>query len=450
MSADDIGQRVRERDMTPFQMLVVGICIFINLLDGFDVLAMAFTAPAIAKEWGLKPTELGILFSAGLAGMATGSVLLSPLADRYGRRASVLLCLTLMTIGMLLSAMSQGTTHLLILRFVTGLGIGGVLPGINTLIAEYASRKRRDLCIGLMTMGYAVGATIGGIMAVFLISNFGWHYVFLVGGILSALTAVLVALVMPESIDFMLARRPPDALGQVNQVLSRLRLPPLVELPAVTTDRRHRTEFGTILSGGMRRITFLVCASFFLAMMTFYFLLNWTPKILFDLGLSMEGGISGAVLMNVAGVVGGVLLGWGTNRFGLARLTIAYMTLCFVSVVVFGVLPTSAFALLCGAFAIGFFMNGVIVGLYALVPTVYPPAVRATGAGLALGCGRLGATVGPLLAGLLIAGGWSHLAYFTVMALPMLLAAFVIGRIGAKPPGVVAMAAEPETVFGDA
>ncbi|QDJ11741.1 Vanillate transporter (plasmid) [Roseomonas mucosa] len=138
MNADDIGRHVRERNMTPFQTMVVGICIFINLLDGFDVLAMAFTAPAIAKEWGLQPTELGILFSAGLAGMATGSVLLSPLADRYGRRVSILICLALMTVGMLLSAAVQSTTQLLILRFVTGLGIGGILPSINTLIAEYA------------------------------------------------------------------------------------------------------------------------------------------------------------------------------------------------------------------------------------------------------------------------------------------------------------------------
>ena len=449
MNADDIGRHVRERNMTPFQTMVVGICIFINLLDGFDVLAMAFTAPAIAKEWGLQPTELGILFSAGLAGMATGSVLLSPLADRYGRRVSILICLALMTVGMLLSAAVQSTTQLLILRFVTGLGIGGVLPSINTLIAEYASQKRRDLCIGLMTMGYAAGATIGGIVAVFLISNFGWHSVFLAGGILSAATAVLVALALPESIDFLLARRPVDALGKINNALSRLQLPVLDSLPPVAVHERHRTEFGTILSGAMRRTTLLVCSSFFLAMMTFYFLLNWTPKILVDLGMSMEGGISGAVLMNIAGVIGGVLLGWCTNRFGLGRLTIAYMTLCFVRVVVFGMLPRSTIALLSGAFAIGFFMNGVIVGLYALVPTVYPPTVRATGAGLALGCGRLGATVGPFLAGMLIAGGWSPLTYFAVMALPMLLAAVVISRIAASPVHAAKVTTAPEAAFGD-
>ncbi|MFK4048219.1 MFS transporter, partial [Roseomonas mucosa] len=133
----------------------------------------------------------------------------------------------------------------------------------------------------------------------------------------------------------------------------------------------------------------------------------------------------------------------------LSRLTIAYMTLCFVSVVVFGMLPRSTIALLSGAFAIGFFMNGVIVGLYALVPTVYPPTVRATGAGLALGCGRLGATVGPFLAGMLIAGGWSPLTYFAVMALPMLLAAVVISRIAASPVHVAKVTTAPEAAFGD-
>ena len=429
MNAESIGLLVRNRQMTPFQGVAVGICIFINMLDGFDVLALAFTAPAIAREWGLDPAALGALFSAGLAGMAIGSVVLSPLADRYGRRASVLFCLLLMTVGMLLSAFAQSTTHLFVLRLLTGLGIGGVLPSINTIVAEYASIKRRDFCIGLMTMGYAVGATLGGLIAVVLLSNFGWPSVFLLGGALSAATALLVVTVMPESVDFLLARRPPKALERVNGVLTRLALPPLAELPPVTAGSRPRSEYKAIFAPNLRVTTVLVCASFFLAMTTFYFLLNWTPKILVDLGLSVQGGISGSVVMNLAGVVGGLLLGWNTNRFGLGRLTAIYMALCFVSVVVFGYIPVSMAALLSVAVAIGFFMNGVIVGLYALVPTVYPPAVRATGAGLALGCGRLGATVGPFVAGILIAQGWSRAAYFIAMAVPMLIAAGVVLRI---------------------
>lgn len=429
MSENDISTLIQSRRMTPFQVVVVGICIVISMLDGFDVLAMAFTAPVITREWALDPTALGALFSAGLAGMAIGAVLLSPLADRYGRRASVLFCLALMTVGMLLSAFAQNTAQLFTLRLVTGLGIGSVLATINAIVAEYSSTRRRDFCIGMMTMGYSVGATLGGLISVVLLSNYGWQSVFLLGGILSTILAVVVAVVMPESVDFLLARRPAGALDRINHVLRRLRLAPLESLPPVHAEVSRRSGYRTMFAADMRTPTLLICAGFFLAMMTYYFLLNWIPKILVDLGLTVEGGISGSVVMNVAGVTGGLLLGWNTHRFGLGRLTAAYMVLCVASVVVFGYVPASTVPLLLMVVVIGFFMNGVIVGLYALAATVFPATVRATGTGLALGCGRLGATIGPFVAGVLITQGWSRAAYFVAMALPMLLAAGVISRI---------------------
>src|SRR5512139_538582 len=155
----DVRDSVREGAMSPFQIVAVSICMAINMLDGFDVLAIAFTGPLIAKEWQLSPTQLGPLFSAGLAGMTLGSLLLSPLADIFGRRRLVLLGLVMITAGMIFSGLARGLNDLLMLRLFTGLGIGALLPSINTIVTEYASYKRKDFAVSFMSVGYPIGAT---------------------------------------------------------------------------------------------------------------------------------------------------------------------------------------------------------------------------------------------------------------------------------------------------
>ncbi|UIF90272.1 MFS transporter [Cupriavidus sp. UYPR2.512] len=421
-SASSLDALIHDRDMSWFQIAAVAICVAINMLDGFDVLALALTAPSIARDWGLKPTELGVLFSASLAGMAIGSLTIAPIADRAGRRPTVLACLVLLSAGMIASAFAADVTQLGLLRFVTGLGIGGVLPSINTLVAEYSSSRRRDLNISMMTVGYSVGATIGGLASVYLVTHHGWRSVFLTGGVLSILMFPVAMALLPESLDFLVARRPSGALDAVNRILSRLGQAPLAALPAQRAGK-SRPSFAALFAGAQRRSTVLASAAFLLVMLTFYFLLSWTPKMLVDMGLTVESGISGSVVMNLSGVVGGIALGWATARYGLRRMATAYLGLCFASVVVFTVIPATTANLIAMAALIGFFMNGAVVCLYALAPRVFPPQVRATGTGLALGFGRLGGTLGPYLAGVLITAGWSRTAYSAALAAPMLVAA---------------------------
>jgi benzoate transport len=422
--ASGLGALIQERDMSWFQIAAVAICVTINMLDGFDVLALALTAPSIAKDWGLKPTELGVLFSASLAGMAIGSLTIAPVADRWGRRPTVLACLVLLSIGMVASAFAQDVLQLGLLRFVTGLGIGGVLPSINTLVAEYSSSRRRDLNISMMTVGYSVGATVGGLASVYLVTHHGWRSVFMTGGVLSIAMIPVAMALLPESLDFLVARRPAGGLQAVNRILARLGQAAVPEFPP----RRHDAagfSFAALLRGEQRRSTVLASAAFLLVMLTFYFLLSWTPKMLVDMGLTVQSGISGAVVMNLSGVIGGIALGWLTARFGLKRMAIAYFVLCFASVVAFTWIRPSTANLIAMAAIIGFFMNGAVVCLYALAPRIFPPEVRATGTGLALGFGRLGGTIGPYLAGVLIAAEWSRAAYSAALAAPMLLAAVI-------------------------
>jgi benzoate transport len=430
----DVRDSVRHGAMSRFQIVGVAICMAINMLDGFDVLAIAFTGPLISKQWSLTPTELGILFSAGLAGMTVGSLLLSPLADIFGRRMLVLLGLSTITLGMALSGLAHGLDELLILRAFTGLGIGALLSSINTIVTEYASLKRKDFAVSFMSIGYPVGATLGGIIAVFLIAAFGWRSVFFFGAGLSAILIPVVLLRLPESLDFLLTRQPRNALTRVNALLRRMDRPGITQLP----DPRHlhdneATGILAVFDRALISRTLLICTAYFLTMVPFYFMLNWTPKVLVDEGLSLSTGISGAVLMNAAGVVGGLLFGLLAGHIGLRRLTSYVMLMFFASIVGFGFAGHHLAIELVLAATVGFFLIATICGLYAVIAAMFPPRVRNTATGLGIGFGRVGAVVGPYLGGVMIASGWSRPAYCLALASALLVAAIFIRRVPLLP-----------------
>lgn len=406
--------------MRPVQIVAVAMCVVINMLDGFDVLVMAFTAPVIATEWSLDPQSLGVLFSAGLFGMAAGSLFIAPLADRIGRRNIILLCLVVISLGMLASAFTDSVIELATTRIMTGLGIGGMLASITTITAEYSSQQRQGFAIALVQSGYPIGATIGGTIAAFLIVFYGWRSVFLFGATCSALMIPLVLRFLPESLEYLMLRKPDKALTKVNKLLQQLDQPQLDSLPQ--QDTVEKPSVFTLTSAPLRTATLLLWCAFFMVMLSFYFVLSWTPTLLADAGLRVEEGISGAVLMNIGGVIGGVSLGYLSSRFSPHKLTGLYMILCALFMTVFGLLEVSVVLMLLLGFVIGFFVFGSMIGLYSIAPGLYGTAVRNTGMGWAIGIGRIGAIIGPSAAGLLLARGWTGADCFLAFSVPLLIA----------------------------
>jgi len=283
------------------------------------VLAIAFAAPLLSKDWQLGPEAIGMLLSAGLAGMTAGSLLLAPLADRWGRRSLTLASLVVVSVGMLASAFVDDHLQMAAMRVLTGLGVGAMLPSLNTIVAEYSSLRRRELALSIMSTGYPIGATLGGTAAIFIIDSFGWRGIFVLGGVLSTLMIPLVMWRLPESLDFLLARRPPNALASANALLRKLGQPELDALPergATLQSARARDVF----AGTLARQTWLLWLAFFCVMSSFYFVLSWTPKLLVDAGLTPGRGLSGGVLVNLGGIAGTVLLGVLAARLGIFRL----------------------------------------------------------------------------------------------------------------------------------
>lgn len=428
----DLRRVLDDEPMRPFQWLAVAVCVVLNLIDGFDVLVMAFTASSVASEWSLGGTELGLLLSAGLFGMAAGSLFIAPWADRWGRRPLILACLALSGLGMLASALSQAAWQLASLRGLTGLGIGGILASSNVLASEYASRRWRGLAVSLQS-GYALGATLGGLLAVWLIDAWGWRSVFVFGGGLTLAVIPLVCLCLPESLDFLLARRPRRALQRVNALARRLGRAEFAELaPASERQAPRGSRLAGLFGVAQGRTTLLLWALFFLVMFGFYFVMSWTPKLLVAAGLSSAQGITGGTLLSIGGIFGAALLGGLAARFRLERVLALFMLLTAGLLAAFSLsagLPGAALAL---GLLIGLCANACVAGLYALAPTRYGASVRATGVGWAIGVGRGGAILSPLAAGVLLDDGWRPLALYGVFAAVFVGAAALLPLLDAR------------------
>jgi benzoate transport len=429
MTHTDIGATIRDRPMTATQLLVIGICVLTNVLDGFDVLSLSFTAPALAREWGLRPDELGFLLSAGLVGMALGAFAVSPLADLLGRRTSILQCLCFMAAGMLLAAVSRSILWLAAARILTGLGAGAMTSCAGTMVVEYASARQREAALGWVVAGYPAGSMIGGGLAIWLLGAFGWRAVFVAGGLASLAVIPLVIWTLPESLDYLLARRPRNALTRINAVLARLDVPPIDALPPPAMTGEAATRIIDIVRGELLRRTIPLCLTYFAFMLSFYFILNWATKLTTEAGFADSGGISVSILINIGGVLAGLSAGWIARRLGLLRTTVGALALMGIGMAAFGILPASLPALSAASFITGFAMFVATVTLYAIMASAYPAAVRATAIGVAISAGRFGSILGPSIAGVLLAQGIGRTGTCVLLATPALIAAVAITRV---------------------
>ena len=335
----------------------------------------------------------------------------------------ILLCLVVSGTGMLLSALSQTPTQLALLRGLTGLGIGGILASSNVIASEYASKRWRGLAVSLQSTGYALGATLGGLLAVWLLTHWGWRSVCVFGGLVTFAVIPLVLLWLPESLDFLLARRPATALQRINSLARRLGQPALSQLPAAVSSTGTSSGLTKLLAPAMRRTTLLIWLLFFLVMFGFYFVMSWTPKLLVSAGLSAQQGITGGVLLSVGGIFGAALIGGLSSRWPLTRVLSLFMLITAGLLVLFVGSGSSVMNALGLGLLIGLFSNGCVAGLYALSPVVYDASVRATGVGWGIGVGRIGAILSPIVAGFLLDAGWQPLHLYGVFAVVFVIAA---------------------------
>ena len=404
--ADAPRQRLARAPMTGRQLVAIAMCVLLNALDGFDVLSISFASPGISKEWGIDRPALGVVLSMELIGMMVGSVLLGQLADRVGRRSTVMACLVIMAAGMVATTQVGSIEALAATRLFTGLGIGGMLAVINALAAEFANERSRGAAVAIMAAGYPVGGIAGGAIASGLLAQGDWRDVFWLGAGLTAVFLPLVPLLVPEPVSALLQRRGPDTLEQVNRSLVALGHAPTDRLPPVDPVARE-SSIAELFRGGMAVTTGLLTIIYFSQLLTFYFVLKWSPKIVADMGFAPSSAGSVLVWGNVGGLAGSLLYSALSVRVPTRVLLSGFMIASCAAVALFGHSPADLTLLALAAATAQFCANGVIVGLYGLVASSFPTANRAGGTGFVIGLGRGGAAISPVLGGYLFKAGFS-------------------------------------------
>ena len=433
MNDDNIRQAVAQGPLSSFQALAIALCIALNMLDGFDILAMSFSASGVKAAWNLPNSELGELFSAGLVGMAAGSLLLAPCADVFGRRRIILVSVLIAGAGMLGSVAARGFGELLALRALTGVGIGGTIASVAVLVSEYAPDRWRSAALAAYSTGYPVGATLGGALTALAIPRFGWRSAFAIGGVMTLALLVVAWRALPESLDFLLARRPPGALGRLNELLVRMRLPELGVLPgSPASSGAPPAETRAPLRWLLTPTTFLVWVTFFCTMAAFYFFVSWTPRLLNAAGLSATAGLTAGVLLNLGGIVGCGGFAVAAARADARRLLIGSLIASALLIAAFGAVVHRLELALWTALLLGVLSNAAMAGLYAVGPPLYPTAVRATGMGCAIGIGRLGAILAPLASGALLDRGWEARQLYGLFSGPFAIAAMAMLLVGSR------------------
>jgi benzoate transport len=413
-----------------------------NMLDGMDVMVISYTAPAIAKEWArsdgrppgvpISPTDLGLVFSMGLLGMAVGAMFLAAQADRIGRRRVILLSAGLMGSCVLATVYVQSLPMLVLARFVSGLGIGSMLASTATLTAEYAPARTKDFWVSFVMSGYPIGAVLSGMVAARIIPHYGWRAMFGTAGGATLLTLPIIYIFLAESLDFLFKSQPKGALEQANKLLQKMGRESLTELPPLPI-AVAKASVGELFSNNRQSATLLLWTALFMSFATLYFLTMWIPKLASNVGLSQHLAIYAGTVFNLGAFFGIVSQGYLSARLGLQRVICGFLIVTTLLMVAFGFVSGSLWVLVLFGL-IGFGIQGGFVGMYSLAAKLYPTRVRATGVGWAVGAGRIGAVVGSIVGGLLIGAGWSMAANFIAFAIPAFIAGVITLLINVTDP----------------
>ncbi len=422
-----VSEVVDNQPLSRFQAGIIVMCGFVAVLDGFDTQSIGFLAPAIAESLKVPLPSFAPVFVAGLLGLMCGAGVLGPVADRWGRKWTIVLSTLLFGLFSFLTASASSFNELLLFRFVTGIGLGGAMPNVVALTAEYSPKRLQTIFVSMLFTGMPLGAVLGGLVASALLPVWGWQSVFMVGGVLPLTMVVILIARLPESARYLIVRgaRSDRVAAIMARVapgypdLGRLRFVPGTSALQGFTVRHLFTE-------GRALGTLLLWVPYFMNLLIIYFVISWLPAVLRQSGMAISAGVTAISLFSLGGIIGSLLQGVSMRKLGASTLLAAEFGLSLLLIGSLGVLPPSLGMILGIAFVLGILIQGAQAGLNALVAEFYPTAIRSTGVGWALGVGRIGSIVGPILGGIMLSLQWNLQQIFLAGTVPALCAGLAI------------------------
>jgi AAHS family 4-hydroxybenzoate transporter-like MFS transporter len=421
----ELRRFLNERGVSRYQYLIFFLCFLILLLDGYDTVVVGFIAPALRKDWSLNHSDLSLMFSSGLIGLALGSFLSGPLADRFGRKGVIVASVALFGVVTLLSALAPSIAMLSFLRFLTGLGLGGAMPNTYTLAAEFCPDRLRATLVAPIGCAIGGGGALGGLFAASLITQYGWPSMLIVGGVLPLLLLPLLMIWLPESIRYrVVSGKGPDKLRQTLRAIA-----PEAELEGKTFVIHEAAAgqaatpvkglFVPTLFGG----TLLLWLTAFCCLLVVYFLGSWLPMLLGGTGIPMARASLMTATYLTGNTLGAIVLGYFMDRANPQYVLAVAFALACVAMACFGLVLQDAYLSLVALFLTGVGTGGTMTGTNILAASFYPTASRATGVSWTLAMGRVGSVVGSIIGGMMLAAHWGIQPIFSAIAVPIFVAA---------------------------
>jgi MFS transporter, AAHS family, 4-hydroxybenzoate transporter len=424
----DLGDALEKAPIGRLRVLSILVCAIISLVDGFDAQSIGMLAPDIANDLGISTSSFGPIFSAGFFGMFLGAVILAPMADRYGRKPMLRLSTLIFGAFAIATSYSTGYYSLLLLRFLTGVGLGGALPNILAYVSEYLPKKYVRTVIPILMATVPLGAMAGGALTSFLVPLYGWQSIFLIGGIIPVIMAVFFVSLIPESVRYL--ARHSGMRAELESTMRRItgRAAPKGGYVGDTEPLKKGSP-KQLFDPQLAKRTFLLWTACFFNVLIIFFIISWIPSLLRATDLTRSAGVMAITAFSFGGLIGSLAQGALMNRFGVRGFLILEFAGSVCSFALLAASPTNLLVTVGIFVVLGFMVNGIQAGLNITAIEIYPSTIRATGIGWAGAVGRIGSMVGPLVGGLLLAFSFSVNQVYLLCLLPVAIAAFATFHI---------------------
>ena len=432
MRSINISRIVDESKFNRFHGLVLALCAFIIICDGFDLVIYGSVVSVLMEDWQLTAVQAGALGSYALIGMMFGAFIFAPLADKIGRKKVIILSVFLFSLFTGLIGFAKSPTEFGIYRFISGIGLGGVLPITVALMTEYAPKHLKNRLVTIMMCGYSVGGILAAGLGIFIIPRYGWESVFFVGA-LPLLALPIIIKWLPESLGFLLARNKKKEIGRLLSKIDPTFTPEKNDQYEVVIPKKTGMIGANLFQEGRALSTLLFWVSFFMCLLMVYGLNTWLPKLMAQAGYALGSSLMFLLVLNAGAILGSLIGGWAADRWNTKKVLIFYFILGAIALTLLGTHPNTVVLYTLVAIA-GATTIGTQIILYSYVSQYYPITMRSTGLGWASGVGRIGGIVGPIMGGFLLGAQFPLQFNFMAFAIPGMIAAIAVAIIREKKP----------------